>query len=77
MNVTVLKVAVTLLPVGMILCGSAILFFREKATRNLLQPLGASCLSLVATVSIFIVWSFPMIRDCRLRFVVLELSSTA
>ncbi len=47
MNLTVLKVVVTLLPAGMILCGSAILFFREKATRNLLQLLGASCLVLV------------------------------
>ena len=47
MNVTVLKAVFALVPAGMILYGSAILFFREKAIGNLLQLLGASCLVLV------------------------------
>lgn len=47
MNVTVLKAVVALVPAGIILCASAILFFREKVTGNLLQLLGASCLVLV------------------------------
>lgn len=47
MNVAFLKAVVALVPAGMILCGSAILFFREKAMPNLLQLVGASCLVLV------------------------------
>lgn len=47
MNVPLLKAVVALVPAGMILCGSAILFFREKATSNFLQFLGSGCLVLV------------------------------
>ena len=47
MNVPFLKAVVALVPAGVILCGSAILFFREKGSENLLQLLGASCFVLV------------------------------
>ena len=67
MNLTFLKALVALVPAGMILCGSAILFLREKAARNLLQLLGASCLVLVVLAHLcealqlfpFMLWGHP------------------
>ena len=67
MNVTFLKAVVALVPAGMILCGSATLFFREKAIGNLLQLLGASCLVLVVLAHLcealrlfpFMLWGHP------------------
>jgi len=47
MNVTLLKAVIALLPVGMLLCGSAVLFFRGNSGRSFLQLLGAACLMLV------------------------------
>ena len=47
MNVTFVKAVIALVPAGVVLCGAAILFLRQKATGNLLQLLGAGCLVLV------------------------------
>ncbi len=47
MNVTLLKALIALLPVGMLFCRSAVLFFRGKSGRSFLQLLGAACLILV------------------------------
>ena len=53
MNVTLLKALIALLPVGMLFCRSAVLFFRGKSGRSFLQLLGAACLVVVVLAHIF------------------------
>jgi hypothetical protein len=43
MNVTLPKALAALLPVGMLICGSAVLFSRGKSGRSFLQMLGTQC----------------------------------
>jgi hypothetical protein len=47
MNVTLLKALLALVPMGMLLAGSAILFFNQKTVWPLMQLLGAGCLVVV------------------------------
>jgi hypothetical protein len=47
MNVTLLKTLVALAPAGMLLSGSAVLFFRGRTVGSFLQLLGAGCLVVV------------------------------
>jgi hypothetical protein len=47
MNLTLLKALVALVPVSLLLAGSAVLFFREKTLRSFLQLFGAGCLVVV------------------------------
>ena len=47
MNVTLLKPLVALVPTGLLLVGSIILFLRSKALYSFMQLLGAGCLVLV------------------------------
>ena len=47
MNATLFKALIGVLPTGMLLSGSVVLFFREKTGWSLLQLVGASCLLLV------------------------------
>ncbi len=47
MNVTLLKALLALVPAGMLLSGSAVLFFRERTVWSFLQALGAGCLVVV------------------------------
>jgi len=47
MNVTLLKSLVALLPTGMLLGGSVVLFLRGKSVYSFLQLFGAGCLVVV------------------------------
>lgn len=47
MNVTLLKALVALVPAGLLLFGSIILFLRSKALYSFMQVLGAGCLVMV------------------------------
>jgi hypothetical protein len=47
MNATLPKALIAFVPAGMLLSGSAILFFRGKSGCSLLQLLGAACLMMV------------------------------
>jgi hypothetical protein len=60
MDATLLKALLALVPMGMLLAGSAILFFKEKTLWPFLQLLGAGCLAVVvlAHVSEALGW-FP------------------
>ena len=53
MNATLLKALVTLVPVGMLFLGSAILFSRGRKLGSLLQLVGAGALVLVVLTHIF------------------------
>jgi hypothetical protein len=47
MNITLLKALVALLPAGMLVSGSVVLFLRGKSVSSFLQLLGAGCLVVV------------------------------
>ena len=47
MNVTLIKALVALVPAGMLLSGSVVLFVRGKTVWSFLQLLGAGCLVVV------------------------------
>jgi predicted Na+-dependent transporter len=47
MNVTLLKALIALVPIGMLLSGSAVLFFRRRTAWTFLQLIGSGCLVLV------------------------------
>ncbi|HYM09360.1 MAG TPA: hypothetical protein VEU62_01435 [Bryobacterales bacterium] len=53
MNATLLKALVALLPAGMLLSGSVVLFLRGKTVGAFLQLLGAACLVLVVLTHVF------------------------
>ena len=53
MNFTLLKALAALVPVGMLFCGSAVLFSKGKTFRSFLQLLGAGCLAVVVLAHVF------------------------
>jgi hypothetical protein len=52
MNVTLLKALVALLPAGILLVGSLLLFLRERILGSFLQILGTGCLVVVVLAHI-------------------------
>jgi hypothetical protein len=52
MNAILLKGLAALVPMGLLLSGSAVLFFRSKTVWSLLQLLGAACLAVVVLTHI-------------------------
>lgn len=49
----ILRASFALLPIGMLVVGSAILFFRSKNVYSLLQLFGAACLLVVVITHLF------------------------
>jgi hypothetical protein len=52
MNVTLFRALISLLPAGMLLCGSMLLFFRKRAVSALFQVIGAGALVMVVLTHI-------------------------
>jgi len=52
MKVTLFRALISLLPTGMLFCGSVLLFFRRRAVSVLLQVIGAGALVLVVLAHI-------------------------
>jgi hypothetical protein len=53
MNITLLKSVVALIPAGMLLFGSVVLFVGKKSVYSLFQLLGAGCLMVVVLTHVF------------------------
>jgi hypothetical protein len=52
MNVTLFRALISLLPVGMLFCGSVLLFFRRRTVSTLLQVIGAGAFVMVVLAHI-------------------------